>query len=86
MKAMILTAFIFVSLEILVVDAVTFRILRVENCTSSNKSIHVEKCDGVENRFSIILDVHRPLNKLNVCEKKNINFRSKLIGNTSRCN
>lgn len=69
LAAIILTALVFTLLKVFEVDAVTFRILRVENCTSSNKSIHVEKCEGVENRFSIVLDVHRPLNKLNVRKK-----------------
>lgn len=69
MNVTIFTALVFLSLEMLEADAVTFRILRVENCTSSNKSIHVEKCEGIENRFSIILDVYRPLNKLNVRRK-----------------
>lgn len=69
MNVTIFTALVFISLELLEADAVTFRILRVENCTSSNKSIHVEKCEGIENRFSIILDVYRPLNKLNVRRK-----------------
>ena len=67
--AITLSALIITLFKVFDVDAVTFRILRVENCSSSNKSIHVEKCEGVENRFSIVLDVYRPLNKLNVRKK-----------------
>lgn len=48
------------------ISAVTVKILRVENCSSSNKSIQIDKCEGFDSSVTLILNVHRPLNKLNV--------------------
>lgn len=65
MKTSLIFAFIF-SLLIFSINAVSLKIIKVENCSSSNKSIQINKCEGFENQISIFLNVHRPLNKLNV--------------------
>lgn len=53
------------------VNAVSFKIVRIENCSSSNKSIQIDKCEGFENQITLILNVHRPLNRLNVSSNLN---------------
>lgn len=44
------------------------RFLKIENCTTTKKSLIIERCDIVNGSINVIAEIYRPLNQIFVNE------------------
>lgn len=42
------------------------RFVKLENCTTTNRSLNLERCDIVNDRFNMIQNIFKPLHVINV--------------------
>lgn len=49
-------------------SSVIIKFLKVENCTTTNKTLHIERCDACNGTLNVILEVFKPVAQMFVCK------------------
>lgn len=42
------------------------RFVKLENCTTTNRSLYLERCEIVNDRFNMVQNIFKPLHTINV--------------------
>lgn len=45
-------------------SSVVIKFLKVENCTTTNKTLHIDRCDVANGTFNAVFDVFTPVDQL----------------------
>lgn len=40
------------------------KFVKVDNCTSTNKTLHIEQCNAINGGLNVVVDIFRPLNEV----------------------
>ena len=40
------------------------KFVKVENCTSTNKSLHIEQCNAINGALNVVVNIFRPLDEV----------------------
>lgn len=42
-------------------SSVIIKFLKVENCTTTNKTLHIERCDAANGTLNVVLEIFKPV-------------------------
>ena len=45
-------------------SSVVIKFIKIENCTTTNETLHIERCDVTNGTLNVVLDVYKPVDQL----------------------
>lgn len=53
-----------ITFQLILLSNAEGRFLKIENCTTTNKSLTIERCDITNGNINVIAEIFRPLNQI----------------------